>query len=204
MLASILKKCLIFILLFSNITSSIGKQYYNNNISEDNKIINIICKYKKNINEKLIINNFNLNKLRKLLVNINVFIKKESKTCTNINKLLYLKGLIYIRLYHGNLLDLNKHNYQNIIYAFKIFNNLQKNNLHFKNCKLLDYYLVYTKKIILKKKIDIIKYYLHHHNYMAVINRSNKIINYINNKKILKKIKLIIKYSYLHLNIKTY
>ncbi|MCV2525342.1 MAG: outer membrane protein assembly factor BamD [Candidatus Lightella neohaematopini] len=191
-------------LLFSNITSSIGKQYYSDNISEDIKIINIICKCKKNINEKLIINNFNLNKLRELLVNINVFIKKQSKTCTNINKLLYLKGLIYIRLYHGKLIDLNKHNYQNIIYAFKIFNNLKKNNLQFKNSKLLDYYLVYTKKIILKKKIDIIKYYLHHHNYIAVINRSNKIINYINNKKILKKIKLIIKYSYLHLNIKTY
>ncbi|MCV2508644.1 MAG: outer membrane protein assembly factor BamD [Candidatus Lightella neohaematopini] len=203
MFTSILKKYFIFILLFSNFNLSIGKQYYSN-INKDIKVINIICKYKKNINEKLIINNFSLNKLRKLLFIINIFIKKYSTTCKNINKLIYLKGLIYLRLYHGKFFDLNKHNYQNIIYAFKIFSNLKKNNLQFKNNKLLSYYLVYAKKIILKKKINIIKYYLRHHNYIAVINRSNKIINYINDKKTLKKIKLIIKYSYLHLNIETY
>ncbi|MCV2500028.1 MAG: outer membrane protein assembly factor BamD [Candidatus Lightella neohaematopini] len=203
MFTSILKKYFIFILLFISSSSSIGKQYYSD-INKYTKIINTICKYKKNVNEKLIINNFNLNKLRKLLFTINIFIKKYSKTCINIDKLMYLKGLIYIRLYHGKLFDLNKYNYQNIIYAFKIFNNLKKNSLQFKNNKLLDYYLMYTKKIILKKKISIIKYYLHHHNYIAVINRSNQIINYINNKKMLKTIKLIIEYSYLHLNIKTY
>ncbi|MCV2518429.1 MAG: outer membrane protein assembly factor BamD [Candidatus Lightella neohaematopini] len=203
MFISVLKKYFIFMLLFSNISSSIGKQYYNN-ISKDSRIINIICKYTKSTNEKLIINNFNLSKLRRLLIIINIFIKKYSKTCENIDRLIYLKGLIYIKLYQGRLFDLNKYNYQNIIYAFKIFNNLKKNNLQFKNNKLLDYYLIYTKKIILKKKISIIKYYLRHHNYIAVINRSNKIINYINDKRMLKKIKLIVKYSYLHLNIKVY
>ncbi|MCV2524896.1 MAG: outer membrane protein assembly factor BamD [Candidatus Lightella neohaematopini] len=202
MFISTLKKYFIFMLLFSNINSSVGKQYYNN-INENNKIIDIICKYKNNTNEKLVVDNFNLSKLHKLLVDVNIFIKKYSKTCANINRLIYLKGLIYIRLYHGRLFDLNK-NYQNIICAFKIFNNLKKNSLQFKNDKLIDYYLVYTKKIILKKKISIIKYYLHHHNYIAVINRSNKIINYINNKKMLKKIKSIIDYSYFHLNIKAY
>ncbi|MCV2531386.1 MAG: outer membrane protein assembly factor BamD [Candidatus Lightella neohaematopini] len=201
MFVSFLRKYFVIVLLFSNINLFIGRQCYCN-INKNNKIINdVICKYKDDINETLIINNSSLTSLHKLLVIIDIFIKKSTEKY-NIDKLMYLKGLIYIRLYHGKLFDLNKHNYQNIIYAFKIFNSLKKNNLLFKNNRLLNYYLLYTKKIILKKKINIIKYYFRHHNYISVINRSNNIISYINDNNMLKIIKLMIKYSYLHLSIK--
>ncbi|MCV2528427.1 MAG: outer membrane protein assembly factor BamD [Candidatus Lightella neohaematopini] len=196
---SLFKKYYIFILLFINTNVTLAKQYdYINNNIEYNKIY----KYKKNVNEKLIINNFNLKKLHKLLTIIDIFIKKYSKIY-DINKLIYLKGLIYVKLYQGRLFSLNKYNYQNILHAFKIFNTL-KNNSKFKNNKLLNYYFLYTRKIILKKKISIIKYYFYRHNYIAVINRSNEIINYIDDKKIIKMIEPIIKYSYLQLNIRNY
>ncbi|MCV2525555.1 MAG: hypothetical protein N4P95_00625, partial [Candidatus Lightella neohaematopini] len=108
MFMSLLKKYYIFILLFSNTNIVLAKQcYYINNNIEYNKI----CKYKEYINEKLIINSFGLKKLHKLLTIIDMFAKKYSKTY-NINKLMYLKGLIYIKLYQGRLFSLNKYNYQ--------------------------------------------------------------------------------------------